>query len=177
MRGIIGELKQTPGITVVDMEAGLELFGRGTPAASDLLIVVVEPSLWSIHTAERIIGLARDLGIPKMVAIANKVREQSDVAWIRDTLGAHGVKVVAEVPYDEAVSLADRRMRALIDLAPESDAVKAIGFVVDAIEDEARHVFGSEPAPATDGGNGAKHDDGCPWVVDKYVPGAAGHTH
>ena len=175
MRGIIGELKQTGGITVVDMEAGLELFGRGTPAASDLLIVVVEPSLWSIHTAERIIGLARELGIPRLVAIANKVREDSDVNWIRDTLGEHGVSVVAEVPYDEAVSKADRSMRALIDIAPDSPAVKAIAGLVDAIEDEARHVFGT-PAAAP-AGNGAKHDDGCPWVVDKYAPDAAGHTH
>lgn len=175
MRGIIGELKATEaGITVVDMEAGLELFGRGTPGPSDLLIGVVEPSLWSIQTAMRISELATELGIPKMVAVANKVREEADVAWIRDALEPLGVKVVAVVPYDAVVHEADRTMRSLVDIGADSEAARAIACVVDFVEAEIR----ATEAPAEANGEAgpadvaaaakAKADDGCPWVVDKY---------
>lgn len=154
------------------MEAGLELFGRGTPGPSDLLICVVEPSLWSIQTATRIVELAKELGIPKVAAVANKIREELDLAWICEALQPFGVVVASSIPYDSAVSLADRKMRSLLDVAPESDAAKAIGTLVDYIENE---VSPAPAAPVTAGGNGhaegeaaATDDKGCPWVVDKY---------
>lgn len=163
MRGIIGELKAAEGITIIDMEAGLELFGRGTPGASDLLAIVIEPSLWSIQTATRIIDLARELGIPKLMAVANKIREEADVEWIREALAPQGVEVVGVVPYDADVSLADRRMGSLLDIAPESAAARAIADLAGVI---ARQV-GAAPAGAVSG-NGKAGDDGCPWVVDAY---------
>jgi CO dehydrogenase maturation factor len=163
VRGIIGELKAAEGITVIDMEAGLELFGRGTPGASDLLAIVIEPSLWSIQTATRIIDLARELGIPKLMAVANKIREEADVEWIREALRPQGVEVAGVIPYDADVSLADRRMGSLLDIAPESAAARAIADLAGVI---ARQV-GAAPATAAVSGNG-KAGDGCPWVVDAY---------
>ena len=164
MRGIIGELKAAEGITIIDMEAGLELFGRGTPGASDLLTIVIEPSLWSIQTATRIIDLARELGIPKLIAVANKVRDEADVEWIREALRPQGVEVVGVVPYDTDVSLADRKMRSLLDVAPESAAACAIAEIAGVI---AREV-GAAPAGVEASENGKAGGDGCPWVVDAY---------
>jgi CO dehydrogenase maturation factor len=170
VRGIIGELKAADGITVIDMEAGLELFGRGTPGASDLLVIVIEPSLWSIQTASRIIDLARELGIPKLIAVANKIREEGDVEWIREALRPLGVEVAGVVPYDTDVSLADRRMRSLLDIAPDSAAARAIRELIGVIEQE----VGAAPAPAPESGpngeddHGKAADAGCPWVVDAY---------
>jgi len=162
VRGIIGELKAADGITIIDMEAGLELFGRGTPGASDLLVIVIEPSLWSIQTATRIVDLARELAIPKLIAVANKIREEADAEWIREALRPLGVEVVGVVPYDAAVSAADRRMRSLLDIAPDSDAARAIAEVARVIEQ-------AVPAPAGAAGPEAgAGDDGCPWVVDAY---------
>ena len=166
MRGIIGELKAAEGITIIDMEAGLELFGRGTPGASDLLAIVIEPSLWSIQTATRIIDLARELGIPKLIAVANKIREDADVEWIREAIRPLGVEIAGVIPYDTDVSLADRRMSSLLDIAPESAAARAIGELAGVI---AREVGAEPPAPKVSGnGNGKAGDDGCPWVVDAY---------
>jgi CO dehydrogenase maturation factor len=164
VRGIIGELKAAEGITIIDMEAGLELFGRGTPGASDLLAIVIEPSLWSIQTATRIIDLARELGIPKLMAVANKIREEADVEWIREALRPQGVEVAGVIPNDADVSLADRRMGSLLDIAPESAAAGAIAELAGVI---ARQV-GATPAAAAVSGNGKAGDDGCPWVVDAY---------
>lgn len=147
------------------MEAGLELFGRGTPGPSDLLISVVEPSLWSIQTATRIAELAKELGIPKVAAVANKIRDEVDIEWIREALQPLGVPVVAAVPYDGAVSLADRKMRSLLDVDADSPAAKAIATVVDFIEGEVRPSNANGHAdPAVE----QTDEKGCPWVVDKY---------
>ena len=136
MRGIIGELKvqDESGFTIIDMEAGLELFGRGTPGPSDLLLAVCEPSVWSLHTALRVIELAAELGIPRVGVVVNKVQEAADVEWVRAALGAEGntaVEIVAAVPYDRAVSLADRKVQALLDVAPGCAAVVAIEGLAD----------------------------------------------
>jgi len=149
------------------MEAGLELFGRGTPGASDLLLIVVDPSRWSIETAVRISMLARELGIPKLAAVANKVHDEVDVEWIREALRPHHVEVLAIVPYDSEVTAADHRMRALVDEAPDSPAVKAIAAVADSIA--AGLAVPAGVVQYSHGGAAAAKpgEDGCPWVVDK----------
>lgn len=154
------------------MEAGLELFGRGTPGPSDLLVCVVEPSLWSIQTAMRIIELAKELGIPTVAVVANKIRDELDIEWIREALQPFEVVVAAAIPYDSDVSLADRKMKSLLDVAPESEAAKAIACLVDYIEAQI-HPAPVAAAPAIGDGHAdpaaAQTDDkGCPWVVDKY---------
>ncbi len=65
-------------VIVLDMEAGLEHLGRGTAAAVNRLIVVVEPGRRSIDTAFHIRQLAKDIGVGKLSLVGNKVRSQKD---------------------------------------------------------------------------------------------------
>jgi len=71
---------------VVDMEAGVEHLGRGTAEGVDTMLVVVEPGWASIQTAARVADLARDLGIRKVQAIANKISGEADLAFVRENL-------------------------------------------------------------------------------------------
>jgi CO dehydrogenase maturation factor len=50
---------------VMDMEAGMEHFSRGTIGIPDLLLVVTDPGARGVRTARRIHDLAITLGIPK----------------------------------------------------------------------------------------------------------------
>ena len=50
---------------VMDMEAGMEHFSRGTIGIPDILLVVTDPGARGIRTAGRIRNLAITLGIPK----------------------------------------------------------------------------------------------------------------
>lgn len=74
-------------VVIVDMEAGIEHLTRGTAEGVDAFIVVVEPGQRSIQTASAVKGLAKDLGVKKVFVIANKVRKQEDVDFIRKNLG------------------------------------------------------------------------------------------
>jgi len=73
-------------VVIVDMEAGIEHLTRGTAEGVDAFIVVVEPGQRSIQTAAAVKGLAKDLGVKKVFVIANKVRKQEDVDFIKENL-------------------------------------------------------------------------------------------
>lgn len=92
-------------VVVMDMEAGIEHLGRGTAGAVDMVIVVVEPGMRSVETAEKIRRLASDLGIKKIGVVGNKVRGGEDMEFIRNKLA--GMKVLGSIPFDEGLIEAD----------------------------------------------------------------------
>ncbi|HDH53428.1 MAG TPA: carbon monoxide dehydrogenase [Nitrospirae bacterium] len=73
-------------IVIVDMEAGIEHLTRGTAEGVDAFIVVVEPGRRSIQTAVAVKGLAKGLGVKRVFVIANKVRKEEDVTFIKNEL-------------------------------------------------------------------------------------------
>ncbi|MCL5023266.1 MAG: carbon monoxide dehydrogenase accessory protein CooC [Nitrospirae bacterium] len=73
-------------IVIVDMEAGIEHLTRGTTEAVDAFIVVVEPGQRSIQTAQTVKELAQGLGVKKVYVVANKVRGQEDLDFVRKHL-------------------------------------------------------------------------------------------
>lgn len=62
---------------VLDLEAGLEAFGRAAVSGLDLLLVVVEPGMRSVDTARRILSMAPELGVRTVRIVANKVAPES----------------------------------------------------------------------------------------------------
>jgi len=60
-------------LVIVDMEAGVEHFGRGVEASIDNILIVIEPPLESITVGQKIYDLAREMGIKNIRAIMNKV--------------------------------------------------------------------------------------------------------
>lgn len=71
-------LLQRDELVIVDMEAGIEHLGRGTVQGVDGLLVVMDPDRRSWHTARRITRLARELGVRRMWAVANKLASEDD---------------------------------------------------------------------------------------------------
>jgi CO dehydrogenase maturation factor len=132
----MGELpiQQPKDVTVLDMEASIEHLTRGTVRNVDVLLVVTEPYFRSLETMGRIAPLARELGVPLTLGLANKVRTEQDEAAIREYAARHAVELVGVVPYDESVLAADREGRALIDYAEAAPAVRAVGALSDALE-------------------------------------------
>jgi CO dehydrogenase maturation factor len=137
VRGIIRELGATGAgnadVTVLDLEAGLENLKRGTPRHIDSMVVVAEPYFRALETAVRTAELAQELGIPSVGIVANKVRDDRDERAVRSVFESRDLAVLAVVPFDPAVVEADRAPAALIDVAPESPAVRAIAELVEAL--------------------------------------------
>ena len=103
-------------VVVMDMEAGLEHLGRGTASMMDRFIVVIEPGARSIQTWEKVKKLAGDLGITKVDVVANKVRDESDEAFIREHIPADAL--LGFLHYNPEVIDADRRGLSPYDVSP-----------------------------------------------------------
>jgi CO dehydrogenase maturation factor len=100
-------------VVILDMEAGLEHLGRGTASAVDAFIVVVEPGRRSLQTAQAIRRLAADLWIHKVYVVGNKVRDEQDAAFIRESLP--GDDLLGVLPFSREAIEADMQGTAIFD--------------------------------------------------------------
>jgi CO dehydrogenase maturation factor len=116
---------------ILDMVAGLEHLGRGTAGAVDVMFAVVEPGTRSIQTAIKIAELAQDLGVKKFWVVGNKVRNERDAAFIRESLA---LPIAGMLPYTTQAIDADMRNQALYDVAP--DLVEPTRAILSAVLDE-----------------------------------------
>lgn len=127
VRGLLGEIVGgAQDVAVADMEAGLENFSRGTPRHADAILTVLEPYYRSLETGARVADLARELGVKRVQAVANKVRNAQDAAAIESFCKGRGLELLGTVPHDDAILDADRAGKALLDRAPGSAALRAI---------------------------------------------------
>ncbi len=113
---------------LLDMVAGLEHLGRGTAAAVDAMYIVVEPGQRSIGVAEDIARMAKELNIPSVWVVANKVRAEEDLDFIRKHIG--DVPLAGWLPRDDRVVEADQLSAAVYDASSDlAERVKAIAKV------------------------------------------------
>jgi len=124
-------------VTVLDMEASIEHLSRGTLRDVETLLIVTEPYFRALETLGRTVPLARELGIPQISVVANKVRSERDEATIREYTARLGLDLLAVVPFDEAAQEADRANQALVEYRPTAPAVQAIARIVDALSSQA----------------------------------------
>jgi CO dehydrogenase maturation factor len=133
VRGVLHGLTAQAGTVVIDMEAGLEHLSRGTPRYVDTLLLVAEPYFKSMETAARCQTLAEELGIPRVLAVPNKVRGPQDEAAMRSFFGRLGLPILGFIPADERVLEADRLGRSPVDHDAGSPAVVAMAALAEAL--------------------------------------------
>jgi CO dehydrogenase maturation factor len=112
---------------VMDMEAGVEHLGRGTARGVDTMLVVVEPSRMSVECAERIFGMAADIGLGDVRVVANKITSPADEAWISEALA--GREIAATIGYSEAIRAADRDRRPVLDVFDDETLARFEGLL------------------------------------------------
>ncbi len=100
---------------------------------AETFLVVVEPTPASLMSGRRLAKLASLSAGPRVLAIANKVREPQDAARIAQSTG---LAVVGAVPYDRVLGEADRLGRAVLDHDPLGETVTAVRSLVAALRTE-----------------------------------------
>ena len=117
-------------VVIMDMEAGLEHLGRGTAANMDQFIVVIEPGARSVQTYRNVKRLASDLGVSRVRVVANKVRDESDEAFIRQSIPAEDLLGV--IHYNPEIIDADRQGKSPYDFSPKAiEEIKNIKAILD----------------------------------------------
>lgn len=108
---------------VADLEAGIGTLTRLGESHVDAILIVVEPTPKSLEVGSRAAALAADRSVERVIVVANRVRDDEDLATVTAALGDLNVVVV---PDDRAIVEADRRGVAPLDWAPDAPAVLAL---------------------------------------------------
>ncbi|MHB8596293.1 MAG: ATP-binding protein [Ktedonobacteraceae bacterium] len=127
VRDMLGHMVEQEGqFTILDMEASVEHMGRGTPRYVDVLLMVTEPYYRSLETTGRLAPLARDIEVKQMYVVANKVRGARDEEAIRRYCAERGLDVLAVLPFDEEVVMAESSGTPILDAVPGSAYVTVV---------------------------------------------------
>src|SRR3954452_13696669 len=80
-------------VCILDTEASPEHLSRGTAQYADVMLTVVEPYYKSLETGRRMAVLGKDLGIDRVALVANKVRDERDLAAVREFARANDLEI------------------------------------------------------------------------------------
>jgi CO dehydrogenase maturation factor len=130
MAGITRDLMQKlvvkdKEVALVDMEAGIESFGRGVEGGVDTILIIVEPSFESMSLAERVTFMAEGMGISRVKAILNKVTSEGTREKMEGELGKKNVSIIGTVYFDAELNEAGFEGKPLADSKATQD-VKGI---------------------------------------------------
>jgi CO dehydrogenase maturation factor len=87
-------------ITLIDVEAGVEHYGRGIEKNVDLVIVVVDPTFESILIAHKVAILCQGMGIKETGIILNKIYTNELKKYLEKELYERGLKIYGLVKYN-----------------------------------------------------------------------------
>ncbi|TFG19690.1 MAG: carbon monoxide dehydrogenase [Promethearchaeota archaeon] len=90
-------------VLIIDFEAGIEHLGRGTAKALDVLLIVTGAYQKSLDLTDKVITLARGLGIQKTFLVGNLIEDKESDALIRDWAEKKEVEVIGMIPRDKAI--------------------------------------------------------------------------
>ncbi|MDM7203018.1 MAG: P-loop NTPase [Thermodesulfobacteriaceae bacterium] len=85
-------------VVIVDMEAGVEHFGRATLTPISCLLIVVQPFRGSIETGKQIIKLAEELKMKNIFVVGNKLSSESQENYLKNEFGD---RYLFSIPLDE----------------------------------------------------------------------------
>jgi len=103
-RSFLRDLRLRPNqVAIIDMEAGVEHFGRGVETSVDCVLAIVEPSLESLEIAGRIGELSRQINIGDVWAILNKTTSEDMNTALTEVLKNKGLSVIGILPYSQEV--------------------------------------------------------------------------
>lgn len=115
---------------ILDMEAGIEHLGRGTSESVDAMLVVIEPGMRSVQTAQSIRSLAADLGITRLFVVLNKLVDAGEQEIIEASLD--GLPLLGSISYNPELRRADLRGLSPYDEVPDFvEEVRAIRDKLD----------------------------------------------
>ena len=118
----------------MDTQAGFEHFGRGIGKGFNQAILVTDPTSSGIQVVKQCAWLAKDLQIPYLHLVVNKVKSPGDIRRVEELLveleGFFSGKFF--IPYEEMMYLYDPDIRPLLDERSEFvDGVKEIQMIIE----------------------------------------------
>jgi len=125
---------KTDELAIVDMEAGVEHFGRGVETSIDSVLIVVEPPLESVNVGQKIHELASGIGIKNVWAVLNKVPSGEIATRVKAELRERHIEAVGCIYFDADIFRSSLEGKIPVD----GVAVREIKEVLDVILSKSR---------------------------------------
>jgi len=113
-------------ITVIDMEAGIEHFGRGVEKNIDIILIVVDPTFESFIIAELVAKMFSLMGNKNSWAIMNKVESKKTDTIMQNALKKRGVNYLGSISYDNEIQRAGLEGKLITKCKAEKQIEKII---------------------------------------------------
>jgi CO dehydrogenase maturation factor len=134
-RDLIGKLVvKDREVVLVDMEAGIESFGRGVERSVDTVLMVVEPSFESITLAGKIGYMAEGMGIRRVMAVLNKVPSEKVRQRMVTELSRKNIRTLGTIYYDLELNEAGFEGTALGHSKAMDDMSEITDLLMDEVE-------------------------------------------
>lgn len=90
-------------ITLIDVEAGVEHFGRGIEKNVDAVLIVVNPVFESLEVAKRVYELCTSMQIEYATVILNSIQDDDTEKMIRNNLTKNNIDILGSVRYSHKI--------------------------------------------------------------------------
>jgi len=132
LREAVEALSASFDLMVLDAEAGLEQINRKVLRRVDNLVVVSDPSARGFHTAgtmQELVQSQAELRPGRMGLVVNRCPRDAREDWDQRAR-EQGLELLGTIPEDPTLRDMDRAGESLLDLPPESEALRGIGKVL-----------------------------------------------
>jgi CO dehydrogenase maturation factor len=102
-------------IVIIDFEAGIEHLGRGTAKSLDVLLIVTGAYQKSLDLSQKILNLARGLGIKKSFLIGNMIEDTESEVLITKWSKENTIELIGLIPRDKAILQCEQKGRSPFD--------------------------------------------------------------
>jgi CO dehydrogenase maturation factor len=103
-RSFLKKLRLEPDeVAIVDLEAGVEHFGRGVETGVDCVLVVVDPSYDSLELAQKINELAGQIQVADVWVVLNRIPSADITRRLTAYLNQRDIRVIGSIPQDREI--------------------------------------------------------------------------
>lgn len=137
LNNIFSETMNMYDLVIIDFDAGLEHFSRGTGSNSDTLIIVCDQSKLSFETAERITDMVDELNLPYSNKYMVGCRyDEPNKPIMQELAGRLGVDVLGFVGYEREIASLNLAGKGLDAISEDNEALAAVKEMVKRILSE-----------------------------------------
>jgi septum site-determining protein MinD len=124
LKGIFDELKEMCDFVIVDSAAGLGNEAISVIKNADEIIIVTNPELPAVTDAFKVVTLAKEIGIPVVGVVLNRVRKDNFDLGFRAIEGLLETPITSVVEDDKAMRMCLYKKKPITYLKPKSNTAR-----------------------------------------------------
>ena len=103
-------------VILMDTPAGVEHFGRTIARGFDQALLVTDPTFNAVQVVRHAAQLAKELGIPSVYLVINRVRSEDDIHKVQELMGDTMGLIAGQfyLPYDESLIACEPDVRPVL---------------------------------------------------------------